>query len=54
MKIHLALNVDPEDTDAGHSMGITNDAYERLTDALTQAGFEIADGPDRVPEGEDE
>ena len=48
MKVILTLNVSPEDTDAEHSMGITNDAYERLSDALMQAGFDIVSGPDRA------
>lgn len=49
MKITLTLKTtDPDDNDPGHAMGITEDAYERLTEALLQAGFEIASGPDRV------
>ena len=49
VKITLALNTtDPADDDPEHPMGITADAYDRLTDALQQAGFEIASGPDRA------
>lgn len=51
MKVTLTLDVvDPDDVDAEHSMGITNDAYERLTDRLVEAGFEIVSGPDALPE----
>lgn len=47
MKIALTLNTDPEDADPAHSTGLTSDAHDRLTEALMQAGFEIADGPHR-------
>ncbi len=48
MKIKLTLGVSPEDEDREHSMGITAEAYDRLTEALMEAGFEIESGPDRV------
>lgn len=49
MDIRLVLRVeDPEDVDAEHHMGITNDAYDRLTEAVAEAGFGIVDGPDAV------
>lgn len=51
MKINLTLKpMDPDDVDAEHSMGITSDAYDNLTEALMQAGFEIVSGPTRLPE----
>ncbi len=48
MQVNLKLDVDPSDADESHSTGLTSEAFDRLTDALAQAGFEIADGPDRV------
>jgi hypothetical protein len=46
MKITMVLQVeDPDDVDEGHSMGITNDAYDRLYEAVTDAGFAWVDGP---------
>jgi hypothetical protein len=51
VKIEMTLNVtDPDDVDEGHEMGITNAAYDRLYEAVTDAGFEFESGPDKVAE----
>jgi hypothetical protein len=51
MKIDLRLTVnDDKYVDLTHPMGITSDAYDHLTEALMEAGFEIADGPEQVIE----
>jgi hypothetical protein len=51
VKITMTLSVpEPEDIDATHPMGITNTAYDRLYEAVTDAGFEFVDGPDAVEE----
>jgi len=51
VKITLTLSVpELEDIDATHPMGITNTAYDRLYEAITDAGFEFVDGPDRIDE----
>lgn len=48
MKIRIVLEVDdPGDEDATHSTGLTAEAYDRLADALSGAGFGIADGPEQ-------
>lgn len=52
MKIKVILSpADPDDADASDSTGLTEEAYNRLTDALIRAGFDIEDiesGPDKV------
>lgn len=51
MKIDLTLLVnDDQYVDLTHPMGITNEAYDQLTEAIMDAGFEIVNGPDRVDE----
>jgi hypothetical protein len=51
MKIDLRLTVnDDKYVDLTHPMGITSDAYDHLTEALMEAGFEVADGPHAVVE----
>lgn len=47
MDITLTLGVDDDsDVDSEHSTGLTGDAYDRLMDALMNAGFSIVSGPD--------
>lgn len=49
MKITMTLNVPEEDDwDPPHPMGITTAAYDRLYEAVTDAGFEFVDGPDKL------
>lgn len=49
MQIELTLEVeDDSDVDSDHEMGITNDAYDRLYEAITNEGFSFVDGPTRV------
>lgn len=51
MKIKLVLEVDdPSLIDENHKMGITEEAYEALMDALPNLGFAIDSGPDRLPD----
>lgn len=51
MKIEITLSVpEGQDIDLTHPMGITAAAHDRLTEAILDAGFEIAEGPDRVIE----
>jgi hypothetical protein len=51
MRIRLILEVDnPDDEDEGSDTGLTETAYNRLTDALAHVGFSIVDGPDRHEE----
>lgn len=51
MKIEMTLSVpDDQDVDATHPMGITNAAYDRLYEAVTDAGFEFVEGPERADE----
>lgn len=50
MKIDLTLVVDPHDEDSSHSSGITSAAFDRLDEALAEAGFEIESGPTPVEE----
>ena len=45
MKVQIILNVEDEDADPGHDTGVTEEAFERLLDALGEAGFEIDSGP---------
>lgn len=46
MKIKLVLSVpDPEDEDNKSTTGLTQEAYDRLVDAVTDAGFEFESGP---------
>lgn len=35
MDVTITIEVDDEFVDTNHSTGLTNDGYERLTDALT-------------------
>jgi hypothetical protein len=54
MKITMVLQVeDPVDVDEGHSMGITNDAYDRLYEAVTDAGFAWVEGPTAATDEEE-
>lgn len=49
MKITMTLNVpDPADVDEDDPTGLTNPAYDRLSDAIGEAGFEWEQGPDKV------
>lgn len=51
MKIAVILEVeDPRDLDPHHSTGLTSEAYDRLYEAITDAGFEFVSGPDKVHE----
>ena len=51
MHITMTLNVPEEgDWDPAHSMGLTTAAYDRLYEAVTDAGFEFVEGPDKVEE----
>lgn len=51
MKIEITLSVpEGQDIDATHPMGITGAAYDRLSEAIADAGFEIAEGPDKLGE----
>jgi hypothetical protein len=45
MKITLTLEVEPEDTDEGDRTGLTEEAFNRLSDALQDSGFGIVEGP---------
>jgi hypothetical protein len=47
VKIRIVLDVlDEEDQDPDDSSGLTEGAYLRLTDAISNAGFDIDSGPD--------
>lgn len=50
MKIEMTLFVpEPEDIDEENvNTGLTEAAYNRLYDAVTDAGFEFDDGPTKV------
>lgn len=51
MKISLVLQVeDIDDVDYGSPKGLTEQAYNRLYDAVTDAGFAVVSGPDKVAE----
>jgi hypothetical protein len=50
MRIVLTLEVtDPTDIDTNHRTGLSTSGYDRLTDALADAGFDIYAGPDPDP-----
>lgn len=47
MKIRIVLDViDTDDQDLDDSTGLTEAAYLRLSNAISNAGFDIASGPD--------
>jgi hypothetical protein len=49
MKIEMTLVVDePTDVDTTDSTGLTEQAFERLSDALMACGFSIDQGPTQV------
>jgi hypothetical protein len=49
MKIELVLSVmNPEDADADNPTGLTNAAFELLTETLSSIGYEIDEGPDKL------
>jgi hypothetical protein len=51
MKITMTLSVpEDDDIDAANPMGITEAAYARLYEAITDVGFEFVDGPEAVKE----
>ena len=41
MKIVITMDVDPQYSDAGHAMGVTEEGYERLCAALGELGTDI-------------
>jgi len=41
MKISITMDLDDELADPGHSMGITEEAHERLQEALGEFGTDI-------------
>ena len=41
MKIRITMNVDPGYADAGHPMGVTEDGYNAICDALAYLGENI-------------
>ena len=46
MKISLVLEVEnPQDIDEESRTGLTEDAYDQLTESLADAGFGIVAGP---------
>lgn len=47
-EITITLEVDPGDADPGHDTGLTNEAFERLFDALSSEGYSVVSGPTRV------
>jgi hypothetical protein len=50
-KFQLVLIPDEdEDRDPADPLGVTHDAYARLIEAISAAGFTIADGPYPVEE----
>lgn len=50
MKITMTLDVEPEDVDEADGTGLTSAAYDRLSEAIADAGFEFDRGPDGVTE----
>jgi len=49
MIINVSLEVeDPDDIDTDEDTGLTEAAYLRLVEGLSEAGFNIAEGPTRV------
>jgi len=49
MRVEMTLQCgDPDDEDVRNTTGLTDAAYNRLYDAITDAGFEWVTGPDRV------
>jgi len=49
MEIRLTLSVDDDEmVDAGDSTGLTNEAFEQLTDALSSLGYSFVNGPTAV------
>lgn len=41
MKITITLDLDPAYADPGHPMGITEEGYDQLNDALSALGTDI-------------
>lgn len=44
MKILITMNIDPEFEDAGHPMGVTEDGYNQISEALCELGSDIEVG----------
>jgi hypothetical protein len=40
-KIRITMTVDPEYADEGHAMGVTEEGYNVINDALGQVGTDI-------------
>ena len=47
MKVRIILDVPDEYADPDHQMGITEDGFLLLHDALSGFGFDIIQGPDK-------
>ena len=41
MKIIITMNVDPDYADPEHPMGVTEQGYDRITEALAELGTDI-------------
>lgn len=46
MEITLRLRVPEESADPEHSTGLTEDAFDQLSDVLMELGYEFVSGPD--------
>lgn len=47
MKIELTIEIDDEFVDEDHTMGITEEGFEAITEAVNAVGT-IVDGPTKV------
>jgi hypothetical protein len=50
-KVTLTLEVDSSDVDLDSRTGLTEVAFDRLLEAVADAGFQIDEGPDLVTGG---